>query len=274
MDLQNFTLNNGVVMPSVGFGTWQISPDSAAEDAVRSALETGYRHLDTAKIYENERGVGAGIKASGVPREEIFVTTKLWNGDQGYESGLAAIDESLQKLGLEYVDLYLIHWPQTGTRDDAWRAMEEIYKIGKTKSVGVSNYTVRHLEELAAKSDLVPAVNQIELHPYIYEQQKPVLEYCQQKGILVEAYSPLARHSREDDTRVVDIANRLGKTPSQVLLRWCLQHGTAPLPRSTNPDHIRENFELFDFELSEDDMKTLDGMSDGERITSDPESIA
>jgi diketogulonate reductase-like aldo/keto reductase len=261
-------------MPATGFGTWQITPDSAAEKAVADALQAGYRHIDTAKIYGNERGVGAALAASDIPREELFITTKLWNEDQGYESGLAAIDASLERLGLEYIDLYLVHWPISGSRGEAWRAMEAISESGKAKAVGVSNYTVRHLEELLDSSGLVPAVNQVEFHPYIYEQQKELLEFCKRKGIIVEAYSPLSRHSREVDDRIAAIAETTGKTPSQVILRWCLQHGTAPLPRSTNPDHIAENFDIFDFELSDNDMDALNCMSDGERVTSDPEEFA
>ena len=219
MDSNTFTLNTQTTMPAIGFGTWRVTPDSAATKAATEALQIGYRHIDTAKIYTNEKGVGAAIAAAGIPRADLFVTTKLWNQDQGYESGLAAIDESLANLGLDYVDLYLIHWPQTDTRADAWKAMQEIHASGKAKAVGVSNYTIRHLEELLASSELVPAVNQVEFHPYIYEQQKELLAYCKQKGIVVEAYSPLARHSRDVDERIAKIAEQHGKTASQVILR-------------------------------------------------------
>lgn len=265
-------LNTKLEMPALGFGTWQITPDEAAEQAVATALKAGYRHIDTAKVYGNERGVGAAVRSCGIPREEIFVTTKLWASDQGYDSALAAIDRSLEQLGLEYVDLYLIHWPETGTRGDSWRAMEEIYTSGKAKSVGVSNYTIRHLEELLGASSLVPAVNQVEFHPFIYEQQKSLLAYCVEKGIVIEAYSPLAQHSRTTDPRIAQIAAQHGKTPSQVILRWCLQHGTAPLPRSANPGHIRENFDIFDFKLTPEDMDIMNDLSDGERVGTDPET--
>jgi diketogulonate reductase-like aldo/keto reductase len=274
MQDNGFKLNNGTTLPAIGFGTWQILPDAAAEKAVADALNIGYRHIDTAKIYANEKGVGRAIAAAGIKREQIFVTTKLWNEDQKYDSALRAVDESLSRLALEYVDLYLIHWPQNGTRQDAWRAMQDIYRSGKAKAVGVSNYTVRHLEELRSQSELVPAVNQVEFHPYIFAQQQELLIYCQEKGIVVEAYSPLARHSRDIDPHIAKIAKACNKTPSQVILRWCLQHGTVPLPRSTNPEHIRENFEIFDFELSGSDMEQLDSLSDGERVTVDPETIA
>lgn len=270
----HITLNNGVKMPSIGFGTWNVNPDAAAETAVVAALNTGYRHIDTAKIYANETGVGAGIRASGVNRDELFVTTKLWNDDQVHDMAMEAIDESLGRLGLDYVDLYLVHWPRSGTRGDAWRAMQDILASGKAKAVGVSNYTIRHLDELLKSSELVPAVNQVEFHPYIYEQQRELLSYCAEHDIVVEAYSPLSRHSREVDERIQSIADKLGKTPSQVILRWCLQHGTVPLPRSTNPDHIRENYEIYDFKLDDDAMETLNSMSDGVRVTSDPEELA
>ncbi|HEX8182072.1 MAG TPA: aldo/keto reductase [Candidatus Saccharimonadales bacterium] len=273
-DNNTYTLNTGATIPAVGFGCWQVTPDSAARTAVEAAIDAGYRHFDTAKIYGNETGVGAGLTAGGMAREDVFVTTKLWNDDQAYDTALGAIDESLAKLSLDYVDLYLIHWPESGTRLDAWRAMQDIYASGKAKAVGVSNYTVRHLEELLAGSELVPAVNQVEFHPYIYEQQKQLLDYCADKNIIIEAYSPLARHSRDVDERIAAIAEQVGRTPSQVILRWCLQHGTVPLPRSTNPDHIRENFEIFDFFLDDEAMNTLNSMSDGQRVTSDPEEYA
>ncbi len=268
-----FTLNTSAAIPAIGFGTWKIE-DHQASEVVAHALKAGYRHIDTAEIYGNETGVGKGVTESGVARGDIFVTTKLWNDDQPYDRALAAVDESLDKLGLDYVDLYLVHWPQTGTRADAWRAMEQIAKSGKARAVGVSNYTVRHLEELLSNSSVVPAVNQVEFHPYIFEQQKAVLKYCAEHGIIVEAYSPLSRHSRTVDERITKIAERLEKSPSQIILRWCLQHGTVPLPRSTSEEHIAENYQIFDFELGLDDMASLDAMSDGERVTSDPEEIA
>lgn len=269
----SFTLKNGVKMPVIGFGTWEITPDEAAEKAVRTALQIGYRHIDTAKIYGNEAGVGKAVRESGIPREEIFVTTKLWNSDHDYDTAMGAIDESLERLGLDYVDLYLIHWPQAGTRDDAWRAMQDIYRADKARAVGVSNYTVRHLSELLGTADLPPMVNQVEFHPFIYDDQKELLDYCKVNDVIVEAYSPLARHSRAAQPEIEEIAARVGKSPSQVILRWCVQHGTAPLPRSRNPDHIRENFEIFDFELSASDMQVLDGLSDGERVSWNPESV-
>jgi diketogulonate reductase-like aldo/keto reductase len=258
---KTYELSNGTAMPLVGYGTWRITPDEAADKTVRTALDMGYRHVDTAKIYGNERGVGKAVRESGIPREEIFVTTKLWGDDQPYDKAMRAIDESLARLGLEYVDLYLIHWP-TEMRTEAWRAMQDIYRSGKAKAVGVSNYTVRDLKELLDTAEVAPMVNQVEFDPFIYENQKELLSYCREHDIVVQAYSPLARHSRDVSPEIEKIAMRLGNTPSQVILRWCAQHGTAPLPRSANPQHIRENLDIFEFELSETDMETIDALSD------------
>lgn len=268
--MKQYTLNTGRKIPAIGFGTWQIGSDDAAKAVVLSALETGYRVIDTARIYGNERGVGAAIRASGLKREEIFVTTKLWNDDQGYDRALRACQESLNKLGLDYLDLYLIHWPATSRRHDSWRAFEKLHEEGTIKAAGVSNYTVEHLDELTGRSELVPAVNQVEFHPFIYQQQRAVLEYCHRHEILVEAYSPLSRISGSPRSAITGIAKRLGVSPQQVVLRWCIQHGTLPLPRSTNPHHIASNFDIEDFELSDDDMQALNGLSDGQRVTWDP----
>jgi methylglyoxal/glyoxal reductase len=268
--MQTYGLNTGKKVPAIGFGTWEIKGDDAAHDAVLAALEAGYRLIDTARIYGNEKGVGRALRDSGIPREELFITTKLWNEDQGYERTIKACEESLEKLGLDYLDLYLIHWPATSKRHDAWKAFEELYANGVIKAAGVSNYTVDHLQELQSQSDLVPAVNQVEFHLFIYEQQKAVLDYCQQQGILLEAYSPISRLGSEVPPEVQSVATRLGKTPQQIVLRWCLQHGTLPLPRSTNPDHIKANMAVFDFELTDEDMAALNTLSDGERVTWDP----
>jgi diketogulonate reductase-like aldo/keto reductase len=268
--VDTFKLNTGNEIPVIGFGTWEIKSDELAKQMVLVALEAGYRLIDTARIYGNERGVGEAIRESGIPREEIFVTTKLWNDDQGYDHTLRACQESLQRLGLDYLDLYLIHWPATGKRHESWRAFEKLYADGTIKAAGVSNYTVEHLQELQSQSDLKPAVDQVEFHPFIYEQQKAVLDYCQSQDILLEAYSPINRLSSVSSQPVHVIAERLGKTPQQVVLRWCVQHHTVPLPRSTSPDHTRSNFQIFDFELTEEDMRTLNSLSDGERVTWDP----
>ncbi len=264
-----FQLNTRREIPAIGFGTWQI-PSGDAKAAVLSALQAGYRVIDTAKIYGNEHSVGQAIRESGVPREDIFLTTKVWNDQQGYDATLQACDESLDRLGLDYVDLYLIHWPATKKRHDSWRAMGQLLSDGKIKAAGVSNFTIEHLQDLMHHSDLLPAVNQVEFHPFIYQQQKPLLKYCADQGILVEAYSPLRRLGGTAPKEIESIAGRYHKSAQQVVLRWCLQHGTLPLPRSGNPAHIKSNLDIFDFELSGADMKVLDSLSDGERVTWDP----
>ena len=265
-------LSNGQKIPALGFGTWEI-PSHDAQAIVSQALDSGYRLIDTAKIYDNEAEVGAAIAASGLPREDIFLTTKLWNDDQGYDSTRKAFDESIKKLSVDYLDLYLIHWPATSRRKESWRAMNDMYKEGLIKAIGVSNFSVRHLEELIASNIAVPMVNQVEFHPFIYEQQRELLNYCYDQNILVEAYSPLSRAAKQSHPVVQDIASHASRTPAQILLRWCIQHGTLPLPRSSNAAHIRENFNIFDFELSPDDMHKLNGLSDGERVTWDPEEM-
>lgn len=260
-------------MPSVGFGTWKIRLNSSARHAVREALQAGYRLIDTARIYGNERGVGAAIRQSGVPREDIFVTTKLWNGDQGYNSAKAAFERSLERLGLDYVDLYLIHWPVSGKRHESWYALEEIYKSGRAKAIGVSNYTVKHLQELMNAGATVPAVNQVEFHPFLYEDQKDLLKFCKLHHIVVEAYSPLAHGKRMHESTVREIANKYNKTNAQIILRWCIQHGTVPLPKSGDPDHMKQNIDIFDFELKDEDMDAINGLSDGMRTCWDPNKI-
>lgn len=272
MIVETRALLSGQKIPKIGFGTWEIG-EAEAEAAVRAAIEAGYRLIDTAKIYANESAVGAAVRSSDVDRSELFITTKLWNDDQGGASTLAACDASLQRLGLDYLDLYLIHWPATHRRTQSWQAFTELQNQGKVRAIGVSNYTVRHLEEVLAASSVVPAVNQIEFHPYIYEQQKPVLEFCRQHDIVVEAYSPLSRLTKQPHGTVQAIAKKLGRDPAQIVLRWCLQHDTIPLPRSHNPEHIRANLAVFDFELDVEQMQALDAISDGGRVTWDPEAM-
>jgi diketogulonate reductase-like aldo/keto reductase len=268
--MEPYTLNNGATIPPIGFGTWEIKPDEAAKAAVAAALKAGYRLIDTAKIYGNEQGVGEAIRESGIDRSELFITTKLWNDDQGYDRTKQACRDSLEKLGLDYLDLYLIHWPATSRRHDSWQALEELHAEGVIKAAGVSNYTVEHLEQLRERSELVPAVNQVEFHPFIYEQQRPVLDYCKQYKIQIEAYSPISRLGSTSPPVISEIAERVGRSPQQVVLRWCLQQGTLPLPRSTNSEHIKSNLEIFDFILTPEDMTALNDLSDGERVTWDP----
>jgi diketogulonate reductase-like aldo/keto reductase len=250
-----------------------LTPDSLARRNVSIALEAGYRLIDTAKIYDNETGVGEAIRESRVDRQELFVATKLWNDDQGYDSTMKACQASLDMLGLDYLDLYLIHWPATSRRNDSWRALIELQKQRKVKAIGVSNYTVRHLEELMNNSGVIPTVNQVEFHPFIYQQQKKLLTFCGFHNILIEAYSPLSRLTKNVHPVIQKIATQIGKSPNQVVLRWCIQHGTVPLPRSQDQLHIKANFDIFDFELSDDVMAALDGISDGVRVTWDPEGM-
>lgn len=272
--METVKLNTGAKMPVIGFGTWKIFPNGHAKKATLEALQAGYRHIDTARIYGNEKGVGKAIRESGIPREEIFITTKLWNGDQGYEKALRAFDKSLARLDMEYVDLYLMHWPVSDKRKDSWRAMSEIYKSGHAKAVGVSNFLVRHLEDIQEVSDIVPAVNQCEFHPFLYEHLIELLDYCKKKGIVFEAYSPLAHGKVTDETVLPGIAKKYGKSTAQIILRWCLQHGTVPLPKSTNPAHIQQNLAVFDFELSTAEMERINGLSNGTRTAWNPENLA
>ncbi|MBY0376538.1 aldo/keto reductase [Patescibacteria group bacterium] len=269
------TLNNGVQIPVIGFGVFRIPDGQEVETAIKIALEAGYRSIDTAMIYKNEIGTGKAIKESGIPRKEIFVTTKLWNTDQGYENTLKAIDTSLDKLGLSYVDLYLIHWPTASAEEDenknylsldkraeTWKAMEEILHSGKAKAIGVSNYMVKHLEEMKKYAKIMPAINQIELHPFLY--QKELIEYCKENNIVVEAHSPLAPLAdiKSPGHEPIDaIAAKYNKTTSQVLLRWNIQHGIIPLPKSIHKERIEENLNVFDFEINTEDMLALDNMN-------------
>lgn len=260
-------------MPATGFGTWQIWPNGKARKAVEEALRTGYRLIDTARIYSNEKGVGAAIRESGIPREDIFVTTKLWNSSHGYDKALKAFDGSLKRLGLDYADLYLIHWPVAGKRRETWQALEEINRSGRSKAIGVSNYTVRHLEELMAYAEILPAVNQVEFHPFLYDDRRPLLEYCRKHGIVVEAYSPLAHAARLNDPLIGTMAKNYQKTNAQVMLRWAVQQGTVPLPKSSTPSRIKENLDIFDFELTDGDMQALNSLSDGTHTCWNPDNL-
>lgn len=256
-----FTLHNGVRMPAVGFGTWSITPDDNAARVVGTALEAGYRHVDTAKLYANEAGVGRAVQSSGISRKDIFVATKLWSDAHAYDAAHQAFEESRARLGLDYVDLYLIHSPQAHDAERAWPALVDMYKSGELKAIGVSNFAVEDLQAILSSTDTPPMVNQIELHPYNYRSQKEIIDFCAVKGIVVQAYSPLKQHTSSGSNAIEELARHYGKTSSQVILRWCLQHGTAPLPRSTNPDHIRENLDIFNFELAADAMRLIDDLS-------------
>ncbi|MFD4694545.1 aldo/keto reductase [Streptomyces sp. NBC_00683] len=266
------TLNNGITIPQLGFGVFQV-PDDETTAAVSGALDAGYRSIDTAAVYGNETGVGRALATSGIPREELFVTTKLWNADQGYDSALAAFDASLAKLGLDYVDLYLIHWP-TPARDlypDSWRALEKLLADGRIRAAGVSNFQPAHLRRLIDAGSLVPAVNQIELHPGLQQEELRTLHA--EHGIATEAWSPLAQGALLDDSALVAIAERHGKSPAQVVLRWHLQLGNVVIPKSVTPARIRENIDVFDFELSPADMDAIAGLDRGMRTGPDPDTL-
>nr|WP_304523657.1 aldo/keto reductase [Actinocorallia sp. API 0066] len=263
-------LNNGVMMPRQGFGVWQVSDDEAVT-AVGLALKAGYRGVDTASAYGNERGVGRAVRESGLPRAEVFVTTKLWNGDQGFDNALKAFDRSLEHLGMEYVDLYLIHWPMPG-RDqyvDTWRALERIAAEGRARAVGVSNFLVPHLERLAADTELVPAVNQIELHPYL--TQTELRAYHARHGIATEAWSPLGQgRGLLDDPVLARIAAEHDRSPAQIVLRWHYQSGDIAIPKSVTPSRIKENHTITDFALTPTEMTTIDDLNRNERFGPDP----
>ncbi len=261
-------LNNGVEMPRLGLGVWNIPSGRATQRAVRWALETGYRLIDTAKLYGNERDVGVAVRESGIPREDVFVTTKLWNSDHGYEAALRAFDESLSRLGLDHVDLYLIHWPVPRLREETWRAMERILEGGKARAIGVSNYTVRHLAELAETASVRPAVDQIEFSPFLYSQE--FLRYCASARVQAEAYSPLTRGRKLSHPTLKRIAGARSRSPAQVLIRWSLQHGLVVIPKSADRERIRENAGVFDFELSAEEMHTLDALGEDFHTSWDP----
>jgi diketogulonate reductase-like aldo/keto reductase len=266
----SLTLNNGVEMPQLGFGVWQV-PDDEATKAVATAIESGYRSIDTAAIYGNEEGTGKAVAASGVPREELFVTTKLWNGDQGYESTMRAFDASLDKLGLDYVDLYLIHWP-VPAKDayiDTYRAFEKIYADGRAKAIGVSNFLPEQLERLLGETSVVPVINQIELHPQL--QQAESRAFHAQHGIATEAWSPLGQgKGLLEVPTVVAIAQKHGRTPAQAVLRWHLQTGNVVIPKSVTPSRIAENIDVFGFELDADDLAAFAALDEGKRLGPNP----
>jgi 2,5-diketo-D-gluconate reductase A len=266
-------LHDGVEVPQLGFGVFQVPPEDT-QAAVEEALAAGYRHIDTAAAYRNEAGVGDGISASGVPREEVFVTTKLWNSEQGFDSTLRAFEASLGQLGMDRVDLYLIHWPLP-SRDlylETWRAFERIHEEGRARTIGVSNFRVEDLERLRAEAETLPTVNQIELHPRL--QQAELRAWHAEHGVATEAWSPLAQGELLDEETIATIAAHHDRTPAQVILRWHLQLGNVVIPKSATPDRIRENFDLFEFELGEDDMAAIARLDAGHRTGPDPSTFA
>lgn len=272
-EVPSITLNNGVSMPQLGFGVWQV-PDEEATPAVSKALETGYRSIDTAAVYENERGTGKALASSGLPREELFVTTKLWNSEQGYDTTLRAFDASLDKLGLEYVDLYLIHWPlpMFDTYVQTWRALEKLYADGRARAIGVSNFHPSQLRRLLDEGSVVPALNQVELHPNL--QQRELRSLHQEHSIATEAWSPLGQGKDIlSDPVISSLATKHGRTAAQVILRWHLQEGTVAIPKSVTPTRIQENFEVFDFELDSEDVTAIRALDTGNRLGPDPDTM-
>jgi diketogulonate reductase-like aldo/keto reductase len=272
MDLSSrVKLNNGVEMPWLGLGVFQSVPGKETEQAVRWALEIGYRHIDTAAAYNNEEDVGRALKASGLRSEEVFVTTKVWNSDQGYESTLKAFDLSRKKLGLDVVDLYLVHWPVKGKSAETWRALEKLYAEGKVRGIGVSNFLVHHLEELAQASSVTPAVNQVEFHPFLV--QKEILECDTRLGIRPEAWAPLTRTRGFGNPVIASLAGKYGRTPAQIILRWDLQMGVVTIPKSVHRERIEENSRIFDFKLEAADIDRLTALDKAERIGPNPDTI-
>ena len=274
MTVPALPMNNGVTIPQLGFGVFLV-PDTETSVAVRTALDTGYRHIDTAKLYQNEAGVGAAIADSGIPRDELFVTTKVWNSEQGFDSALASFEASMDRLGLEVLDLLLIHWPAPALNRyvDTWRAFEKLYAEGRVRAIGVSNFSIPHLERLFEETSVVPAINQIELHPLL--PQAELREFHAKHGILTEAWSPLARGGPVlAHPLLAEIAARVGKTPAQVILRWHLELGNVVIPKSVTPARIRENFDVFDFSLTSDDVEAITGLETGDRIGPHPDTFS
>jgi diketogulonate reductase-like aldo/keto reductase len=262
-------LSDGRAIPQLGLGVYRVEPGRETQQAVEAALASGYRHVDTAAVYGNERDVGAALRASGLPRDEVWITTKLWNDDQGAQTTRRALEDSLARLGLEWVDLYLLHWPER-RRLESWRVLEELRAEGLARSIGVSNFLVTHLDELGAAAQVPPAVNQIELSPFLYRTRRDTVERCRTAGIAVEAYSPLTKGLRLHDRTVGRIAAALGRTPAQILIRWAIEKGFVVLPRSSNPGRIVSNAQVFDFALSADQIAELDALDEGLTTGWDP----
>ncbi len=265
------TLNNGIEIPQLGLGVFQASAGREVEDAVLCALREGYRLMDTAAIYGNEQGVGNALKASGLKQEDFFITTKLWNSDQGYDSTLFAFEKSLRKLDMKYIDLYLVHWPVKGKFKETWKAFEKLYEEKLIRAIGVSNFLQHHLEELLSACHIPPAVNQIEFHPYL--QQPGLIDFCRQQNIAVEAWRPIMQGKANDDPVLSAIGEKYGKTGVQVALRWELQKGIITIPKSVKQERIRNNAALFDFELDSDEMARINALDKNIRLGPDPDNF-
>jgi diketogulonate reductase-like aldo/keto reductase len=260
-------LNNGIEIPILGLGTWQMR-GKQAEESIKYALDIGYRHFDTAAVYENEESVGKAIRSSTIPRDQIFITTKISNDEQGYKHTVTAFENSLKKLNLSYIDLYLIHWPLPNLRNETWKAMEVILKYGKCRAIGVSNFIVKHLKQLMNHSLTIPVINQVEFSPYL--NQKELLEFCHTHRIQLEAYSPLTRGKRLEDSRLVFISRKYNKSVAQILIRWALQSGIVVIPKASTEDHLKENASVFNFKISSEDMETLNSLNENFRVCWNP----
>ncbi|MDI9564545.1 MAG: aldo/keto reductase [Bacteroidota bacterium] len=272
MDIKSsVTLSNGLQMPLFGLGVFMSKEGLEVEGAVLTALESGYRHIDTAAVYGNERGVGKAVNGSGIPRKEIFITSKVWNSDQGYQTTFDAFEESIERLDTDYIDLYLIHWPKGDLSVETWKAMEEIYASGRIRAIGVSNFLVHHLEGLLPHCKVKPMVNQVEFHPYL--QQPALQNFCRSQGIQLEAWSPIMRGKVNDIPVLQALAAKYGKTPVQVTLRWELQKQIVTIPKSVHPERILSNIDVFDFELSEEDMLSIDSLDRHHRFGADPDNF-
>jgi diketogulonate reductase-like aldo/keto reductase len=269
------TLHNGITMPWLGLGVFKVEEGSELVHAVKSAIKNGYRSIDTAAIYDNEKSVGQGINEAiaenTISREELFITSKVWNADLGYESTLAAYETSLNKLGLDYLDLYLIHWPVQGKYKDAWRALETLYNEGRVKAIGVSNFQIHHIEDLMKEAQIKPMVNQVEFHPQLTQHE--LMRFCKEQDIQLEAWSPLMQGQLLDHPTLQEIADIHHKSIAQVILRWDLQHGVVTIPKSTKELRIVENADVFDFELSQDDIARIDGLNQNHRVGPDPDNF-
>ncbi|RPF54309.1 aldo/keto reductase [Aquisalibacillus elongatus] len=264
-------LNNGVEMPGFGLGVYKAEEGREVVEAVRTAVDHGYRLIDTASFYKNEEGVGEGIRESSVPRNDLFVTTKVWNDEQGYDETLRAFERSMDRLGLDVLDLYLIHWPVKGQFQDTWRAMERLYEEGVIKAIGVSNFHVHHLQKLFTKANVKPVVNQIEYHPHLTQEE--VKAFCEQENIQMEAWSPMKKGHLFDDPTITEIAEKHNKTPAQVILRWDVQNHVVTIPKSVTPSRIKDNVDIFDFELTNEDIKRIDDMNTNERTGMNPNDL-
>ncbi len=268
----NVKLNNGVEMPLLGLGIYETGRGRRTQNAISWAFEAGYRHIDTAKLYGNESDIVPVINKMSIPRKEVFITSKLWNSDHGYDRTIRAFNQSLDRLNLEYLDLYLIHWPVEGLRTESWKALEAIYQEGKCRAIGVSNYTIQHLEELLGKCNIPPVVNQVEYHPFLY--QKQLFEFCTTHNIRLSAYSPLTKGEKLEHPTLKLIGKKYGKSPAQIMIRWILEQGVVVLPKSANQSRIKENAQVYDFNLEESDRRTLNELNQNWHCTWDPTNVS